>query len=102
MNALKQFILEVLRENDPTPLSLDEIQALALMSAKKYSRSEIARCLSDLYLLDVVEPVRSHPLPGGYLGNVKLTEAGRIYHLRALAECEDLGDVSDHLLRGAL
>jgi DNA-binding IclR family transcriptional regulator len=99
MNASHRIIMAVLHDNEPSSVSLDEIEA----QTTGMSRSEIAGCLSDLYLMDFVEPVRYRP-SDGYLLNVRLTDAGRAHHLHqaALPEGEDPGDVSDHLLRGAL
>jgi predicted AAA+ superfamily ATPase len=98
MNASHLIIMAVLHSNEPNSVSLDEL----VEQAAGMSRTHIASYLSDLYLLEFVEPVKPYPPQGAY--RVKLTDAGRAHHLQqtALPEGEDLGDISDHLLRGAL
>jgi hypothetical protein len=109
MNASHRIIMAVLHANEPNSVSIGEITR----QATGMSRSQIAACLSDLYLMELVEPacLPSH----GVECSVRLTDAGRgrrlsrsiktvlpAHHTAALPEGEDLGDVSDHLLRGAL
>jgi DNA-binding IclR family transcriptional regulator len=93
MNASHHIIMAVLHSNEPNSVSLDELMA----RTTGMSRSHIAGCLSDLYFLGFVEG-RGYPL------KIALTDADRAHHLHqaALPEGEDPGDVSDHLLRGAL